>query len=283
MAYPRALYLGCLIGMTSMQIAQAQVVITGDVGVEFGRSTILSTDDADQEFGQLTYGVNGSIMASLASGWSGALDFNMMGRDIGSNDFDEFAPSGAGSLGLHVGRDFGGNYVGAFYGMNRFQGDDASSPNGFLTGNLYGIEGEFALGSSTTMFAQYGTAEMIGDGTDTAFEGNFYRLGVSTRVNEKFTISLETEMGRSSERFEDDGDWGEYRTVSLSGEYKFAPRLIGTLTVSQMDIAANTEDLGRDNSVSIGLSIPLGADHRKSNLTTSYNPGLAAAWAETLD
>ena len=51
-----------------------------------------------------------------------------------------------------------------------------------------------------------------------------------------------------------------------------------------MDIIANTEDSGFDDFYSIGIRIPLGPEPgKRNNLTTSYRPGLAAAWASTLD
>lgn len=123
---------------------------------------------------------------------------------------------------------------------------------------------------------------LVGDLGDTAFKGDFVRAGLSATQG-KLTVATDFEYGRSDNIFEDSSDWGEYTAFGINAEYQFKPRLIGTFGVSRMDITANTEDNGDETLISIGVKVPFGATYKRNNLTTSYRPGLAAAWAETLD
>ena len=261
--------------------AQAQD-FAGEVSLSFGKAPLFSTDDDEDRFSEPGY---------LLSGWGGMTfgdwrvfgDINVFNRNIGSQDFDSYAPEGARSIGLHFGRTFGTAYAGAFIGRNQFQSDDTPSGNGYKSGKLYGIEGQYEMGG-VTLFAQIGRADMVGDPGDNAFTGGFQRVGVSTSVD-KFTLTADYEQGRSPNVFEDgSGDWGEYRTLGATVDYQFSERVIGTLSYRNMDILANTEDNGSDDFYGIGVRIPFGAaTGKRNNLTTSYYPGLAAAWASALD
>ena len=78
-------------------------------------------------------GFEGSAFVDLEhQGWRLTLDVNQTERSVlaPSDDFDSFAPESARALGLHAGRQFGGTYVGSFWGQNRFQGADATTMNG---------------------------------------------------------------------------------------------------------------------------------------------------------
>ncbi len=181
-----------------------------------------------------------------------------------------------------MGRNFGPAYAGAFIGRNKFQSDDTPSGNDYVSGKLYGIEGQYDMGA-VSFFAQLGRADMVGDEGDVAFIGGFQRIGVSTTID-KLTLTADLEQGRSKNIFEDEGDWGKYRTLGVDVDYQFSDRIIGTLSYETMDIIANTEDSGFDDNYGIGIRIPLGTSTgKRNNLTTSYGPGLAAAWASTLD
>lgn len=209
-------------------------------------------------------------------------DVNLYNRNIGSEDFDSYAPEGARSIGLHFGRNFGAAYVGAFIGRNEFQSDDTPSGNDYVSGKLYGIEGQYEMGNAT-LFAQLGRADMVGDEGDVAFIGDFQRIGASVAVD-KLTLTADFEQGHSSDIFEDDGDYGDYRALGVAVDYQISERVIGTLSYRNMDVIANTEDNGYDNFYAIGIRVPLGAaTGKRNNLTTSYYPGLAAAWASNLD
>lgn len=260
--------------------AQAQG-FEGEVSLSFGKAPFFSTDDDEEQLSEPGYKVSGWAGTTFGD-WRVFGDVNVYNRNIGDEDFDSYAPEGARSIGLHVGRNFGPAYAGAFIGRNEFQTDDSPSGNGYVSGKLYGLEGQYDLGT-VSFFAQLGRAEMIGDVDDVAFIGGFQRIGVSANID-KVTLTADLEQGRSDNIFEDDGDYGEYRSLGVVVDYQFSDRVIGTLSYENMDVLANTEDNGYDNFYGIGVRIPLGtATGKRNNLTTSYKPGLAAAWASNLD
>lgn len=269
----------CLLATSSL--AQG---VSGDVELSFGVAPFLSTDDDSERLSEGAYELRASVGTQFGD-YSVFGDVSYFNRNIGSEDFDDYAPGKAGALGIHAGRDFRGVYAGAFVGMNMFQGDDASSTNGTVNGTLYGIEALYEMGNVTT-FGQLGYADMVGDGTDTAFTGTFARVGVAAEID-RLTFIAEFEGGRSNDVFEDDGDWGEYSSLGVTMEYDISDRVIGTFGYDMMRITANDEDHGTDEYISLGIRIPFGGNSEsrapRNLLTTTYRPGLAAAWAENLD
>jgi len=264
--------------------AQADLAFSGSVGTGLGLSQIMSSDDDDQNYSEGLFMLDGQVRAEV-NGWAFMMDASHFGRSLDGNDFDDYAPSQASALGLHAGYMWGEHYVGVFAGRNWFQGEEAATDNGTEHGDLYGIEGHFKLANGTTgFFGQLGWADMAGDDDDTGFKGTFLRLGMTQAVNDKLDLMIDLEYGRSSDLFEDSDDWGEYQSVGVKAAYAFQPRLIGEAGIDLMHITANSEDTGNDYRAYVGLRIPFGADGAQSSpLTTSYKPGLAAAWAETLD
>lgn len=253
----------------------------GEVALSFGKAPFLSTDDDDERLSEPGYQLSGWAGASFGD-WKVFGDVNVFKRDIGDNDFNSYGPEGARSIGLHFGKSFGTAYVGAFIGRNEFQNDDTPTGNDYVSGKLYGIEGQYEMGGAT-LFAQLGRADMVGEEGDVAFIGGFQRIGISTTIDQ-LTLTADVEQGKSSNIFEDDGDYGDYRALGLAVDYQFSPRVIGTVSYRKMDVVANTEDSAIDDFYGIGIRIPLGATAgKRNNLTTSYYPGLAAAWAANLD
>lgn len=253
----------------------------GEVALSFGNAPFLSTDDDDERLSESAYQLSGWAGVDIGD-WRVFGDANIYRRNIGDEDFDSYGPEGARSIGLHFGRNFGPAYAGAFIGRNEFQSDDTPSGNDYVSGKLYGLEGQYEMGA-VTLFAQIGRADMVGDEGDVAFTGGFQRVGISASVD-KFTLTADFEQGNSPDIFEDDGDEGDYRALGVAVDYQVTDRVIGTVSYRTMDIIANTEDSGFDDYYAIGVRIPLGASTgKRNNLTTSYYPGLAAAWASTLD
>lgn len=263
--------------------AAAQVSWFGEGYIGAGSSDYVNTDDSEAD--SLSHLSFGGVAGFDYNGFRAYIDGHGLRRSLESGqDFDDYAPEDASSYGLHVGYEFnpafGPLYVGAFVGRNEFQGDDASSTNGTVSGDLYGIEAEAMLGN-TSVFAQIGSAEMIGDGTDTAFDGRFYRVGAAHDFNH-FTVVGDFEWGTSPDVFEDSGDWGEYTSFGVTFETPITDAVYGYLALNRTEITANDEDMARETRVELGVRFNYGPRTR-TNLTTSYNPGLAAAWAETLD
>ncbi len=273
----------CVIGLASYQAAVAEAVISGEFGLSFGPSVTHSTDDSDNRVGSFAFALDGSVSARF-NGWVGTFDASTTRRGLKGEYFRDVAPSAVNSAGLHFGREFGANYVGAFVGMNWFQGGTGGSNSANRGGTLYGVEASVAVTDSFTAYGHIGRADMIGDSDDTQFVGPFIRLGVADQITDKVSVAAEVEAGSSPHDFEDGGNSGEYMVLTLSGDYEFKPQLIGTISISSMRIRANTEDTGQDSQINFGLRIPFGeTQNNRGNLATSYRPGLAAAWAETLD
>ncbi len=276
----RILTIAALAMGTGMGPLQAQT-LEGDVALSFGNAPFFNTDDDEERISEPGYRVSGWIGTRFGD-WRVFADANLYQRNIGSNDFDEYAPEGASSFGLHFGRSFGPAYAGAFIGQNRFQGSDASITNDYISGDLYGLEGEYDLGNMA-VFGQFGRADMVGDAGDTQFVGSFARVGVSATID-KLTLTADFEKGNSPDIFEDSGDYGDYRAIGVVVDYQVTDRVIATMSYENMDIIANTEDNGTDEYYALGIRIPFGAGTgKRNNLTTTYRPGLASAWAEALD
>lgn len=254
---------------------------SGGVGLKFGQMAFENSDDSEDVDGLNVFGLNGHLRMDW-NAWSVFADVNTVRRDIGDEAFNEYAPEGATSYGLHAGRTFGNFYGGAFVGQNRFQGLDSGSENGYVTGNLYGLEAEYKISPAGAVFGQLGKADMVGDDADTAFDGGFYRIGASYSFD-RFGVAVDYERGKSDDIFEDDTDSGDYRSYGIEGSYLLTSNLSATAGYEKMDITANTEDDASESTFTLGLNFAFGAKTSRHNLTTTYKPGLAAAWAEALD
>lgn len=255
--------------------------LSGDIAVSIGNANFHNTDDSILDESRSAQALSGVVGLDFGD-WHGHIDFSIGHRDQNGNDYDSYAPGQYSAAGLHLGRNFSNIYGGAFYGMNRFQAESAITDNGTAMGHLYGVEVEVDLNDQITVYSQLGRADMVGDGSDTAFIGNFTKVGGTYSAGD-WSFGASYERGRSDNVFEDSGDWGEYRTLTIGGEYQFHPRLIATATCETAKFVANTEDAASEDIFSIGIRVPFGTQTKKTNLTTSYNPGLAAAWAEALD
>jgi hypothetical protein len=260
-------------------VADAQSV-SGGIELSFGQMSFDNTDTEDSDH-RGTLAVAGHVALTFGD-WRATIDANHVTRDTLSGvEFDDDLPEGATALGLHVGRNLGATYVGGFVGINSFQGADAEDFNGFVDGQLFGIEVEQKT-SFGSLFAQLGSADMVGDEGDTAFDGIFGMVGIAANFGPG-TIIATFEMGESPDIYEDSEDSGTYKVIGITYEHPFNDRLIGTVGVQVTDFNANTEDAGTEQSFSLGLRVPLGPEKARNNLKTTYMPGLAAAWAEALD
>lgn len=261
--------------------AMAHAEMSGELGISAGGMRYSQSDDSENN-SLLSYGINGHVRF-MTGPWEFKLDGSWLQHKDDRGDFDQYAPWGVGSYGIHAGRNFGPGYVGIFGGGNSFQGIDASSINGYVTGTLYGVEARYAPSSiaGLTVFGQVGHADMVGESGDTAFNGNFYRVGAQA-ASGAYAFMLAYEHGRSSNIFEDLGDWGEYDLVTAEGRYK-AGRFIYAVGAEHGVFTANTEDNGSSTRLYAKIIIPFGEAPKANLLKTPYGPGLAAAWAEVLD
>ncbi len=262
--------------------ANAQANISGSAGFSIGMMGYTQTDhDEGAIVGNFAF--DGNIGFSLGN-WDLMLDVNSISHRDNRGDFDHYAPWGVTSFGLHAGRQIGNAYIGGFVGGNTFQGDDASTTNGYLTGTLWGIEGQVepASMSGVSLFGQLGRANMVGDAGDTAFIGSFARFGADYDAGNGFGFAVAVEFGRSPNIFEDSGDWGEYRLATIEGRLERG-NVIYSIGGEMGQFTANTEDFATSNRLFLKATIPFGPKPKRNLLKTPYGPGLAAAWAETLD
>jgi hypothetical protein len=274
--------LAVVAGLLSPHATMAEPVISGEIGLSAGSSFLTNSDDDVDDDTALTFAVDGSVSATF-NDWVATFDAYAMDRDDRGLDFEDFAPGRIASIGLHFGRDFGPHYLGAFAGQNSFQGPTGSVDTD-LDGDLFGIEAAYAVSDTIVAYGHIGHAKMVQFPGDVTFDGEFWRIGAKVAVNDRIDATLEFEGGESQDIFEDDGDSGDYFVITMAGEYQLSERLIGTVSLSRMEIAANTEDFGKDTQVMVGLRVPFGAAAKeRGNLSTSYRPGLAAAWAAALD
>ena len=267
----------------------AEPDVSGSLEVMVGSSSFANTDDIVSD--RLKSSTGAADVRIDWDEWRLALDLNHIRNDVGSNDFDDYAPASATSLGVHMGKSIGQTYFGAFYGKNRFQGLGFQAPTrvpGYQTGTLYGLEFEQST-SFGSVFGQYGEAKMIGEGpvvgspgNDTGFEGSFYRLGMHWEFT-SVDLFASYEAGESTSIFEDDGDSGSYNRISVETEYPVAEHMIMVFGLEMTEFEANVEDSASETRLTVGLRVPLGEHRGRNNLKTPYMPGLAAAWAETLD
>ncbi len=253
---------------------------SGGIELSFGDFEYGNSDDSESgSLGQL----GAAAYASVTRGdWMATIDVNHASRDLPAGDsFEDYFPEGATAYGLHVGRNLDDTYFGGFYGQNRFQGVDAGSTNGYVTGNLFGLEFQHNA-SFGNVFGQLGKADMVGDDGDTAFDGSFFRVGIEMGLAGGIAIAS-YEKGSSPSIFEDEDDSGTYDRIDLIYERQLSSRVYGSLGVEFTDIQANTEDSASETTYRIGVRVPIGSEPKRNNLKTTYMPGLAAAWAETLD
>lgn len=260
----------------------AQTTVSGTVGISAGAMNYSQTDDS--EAGNISgFAIDGNANVEFG-GWEFMLDINGVRHRDSRGTAHHYAPWGVASYGLHAGRTIGNAYVGGFIGGNAFQGRRASTPDGFVTGTLWGVEGKFepASMSGVTFFGQLGRAIMVGDPGDVAFIGTFARLGTDVAVGNDFGLMVSAEFGRSPNIFEDSGDWGEYRLVTIEGRYQ-PSNIIYSVGGEIGQFIANTEDSAVSNRLFAKVTIPFGPKPKRNLLKTPYGPGLAAAWAYVLD
>lgn len=282
MIFLRSIIFGALVLIA--QSVQAQP--TGELELGLGISDFAHTDmfivgEEMVEDTLTSLGVAASLAANI-NNWNLGFDINHMQRNLGAGDnFEDQAPEGATAIGFHFGQEFGDTYYGGFIGKNRFQGFDSGSANGYVWGTLFGVEATHKM-SFGKIFGQIGRAKMTGEAGDTAFDGEFLRFGVDVDLA-RGDILASYERGKSGGIFEDLGDSGSYERIEILYEYPINERLIGVIGTDVIHIKANIEDASAVSNWTFGLRLPIGENRRRNPLRTTYMPGLAAAWAETLD
>ena len=215
------------------------------------------------------------------------LRFTIDGRiemmsDKGINDTYDTGPVHTGVLGLHLGREFGPTYVGAYAAFGKFDGYDESYP---MDGYTIGIEAEHRINSRSSVFGQLGYLEAIGDPGDNEFKGPSARIGYRNQFSDRLGAMFTLDWGYSSDCFVDCGDQpGEYFGAGIEMDYALNDRLDLVGSIQHLRIEDYDDpDTGTDTSVYVGVRWNFGNPGRKNTLSTPITGFKAAGWMEPLD
>lgn len=228
----------------------------------------------------------GAYLGGYGSRDIGSLKFAIDGRvefldDKSVNDTYETGPVHAGVLGVHLGREVGSTYYGAFAGVGMFDGYESEDP---MDGHILGVEVEHYLASGGSVYGQLGYAKAIGYNGDNEFKGYNLKVGYQNKITDRVSLGLSLETAYSPNCFEDCGSdqWGRYTAATIEGAYALNDRLDLVGAVSYASIHANDEDSAESANLYLGVRMPLGAKP-KSALRTPMGAFNGAGWMQPLD
>ena len=194
------------------------------------------------------------------------------------------------SLGLHASyRDPSRFLLGAFGGHTGTE-VDANSGSHRTKGPFYGVEGQFYV-NRVTVYGQVGKAKINNyNSGDNEFKGRFETIAGRFFPTDDSMIQIAYGHGHTN-NFEDKGDWGTAKEYSVLGTMRVTQSmpLYGFVKYKHGKYIANTEDVGKDKALMIGVSWLFGApsllaqDRRGATLSTPMLPGRAAGWSQALD
>jgi hypothetical protein len=271
------------LGVPGIVLAEEGLSLAGSASFAFGVRDCGNSDDEPCRL-HLAHESSGKVSIPLGERFSVQLDAIYEKYNSMSDSGDQVP--GTQTYGAHISYRNPESYLlGVFGGYSETKIDDRS------TGEYYGVEAQYYM-DRVTLYAQLGVADInnIPD-ADNAFEGNFG--GVSVRYFPKDDVMLQTGFmfGRSSDQFEDNGDWGNATAFFVEGK----KRLLDSMPVylsgrfQAATYTANTEDEGSEYSFLVGVSYEFGGgslfrnDRRGATLASPMLPGRAVGWAEALD
>ena len=147
-------------------------------------------DPGNEPFDFAQYGIRGALGMNFAGGMYGQIDFRFQDTDVPATT-DDTLHDGA-MVALRAGREFDGFRAGAFLGYVDVTGDDSVGSNKMYRA-IYGIEGEYDLDGTTSLFAEIGG---IGDpkgsqgtgGDDGIHNGTYALIGLNWSLSDSLTI-----------------------------------------------------------------------------------------------
>ncbi|RAK58106.1 outer membrane protein [Phenylobacterium deserti] len=221
--------------LASATAAGAQTI--GHVGANYGRSNVEidGLGDADADAGQLEGAIRFDA-GSLGALIEGAATFSDSDGD------DETTLSATG----HLNTTISGGLIGGFVGVDH--SDDVDVVGG-------GVEGQFALGASTTLYGQLGYA----NADDLNVDGWAVRAELRHFYTDNFVVKGSLGALTLDSDFGDADGW----TAGVGAEYQFA----GTpWSVTGAYEHLNSDDLGLDaNTFRIGLRYTFGGTLKARN------------------
>ena len=273
------------------QAAQAAPSFSGSITASYLASDMWSTDDDDQWNSFSGVSVEGYVTAEFANGLQVTTDISWLYRDLSaygnpSTEYSDQGPREYEVLGLHVGKNFGSLYVGAF-GAVGFQQTDMNSSI-MRPGFVGGLEAKKSFGK-LTVFGQVAYMDWRYDTwanrptPDNGFSGLLSRVGASYQFSDRLSAMFDFEAGYSPDYFEDYGDWGELLVGQLQVAYAITDRLDIVAGYEYGTFTANTEDSGYESNVTIGVRMNFGGASGFNELSTPVQGFAAAGWAQTTD
>lgn len=189
-------------------------------------------------------------------------------------------------LGVHVGKNFGTLYAGAF-GAIGFQQTDLNY-SAMREGYIGGLEAKKSFGK-LTVFGQLAYMDWRYDTwanqptPDNGFSGMMSRVGASYQISNRLSAMFDFEYGYSPNYNEDYGDWGEAMVGQLQLAYAITDRLDIVAGYEYGQFRANTEDDGYESNATIGVRMNFGGASGFNELSTPVQGFAAAGWAKTTD
>jgi len=271
-------------------IAQAGPSLSGSVTASYLGSDMLSTDDDDDWNNFSGFTLEGYVTGEFANGLVFTADASMLYRDLSPygnvrTEYRDQGPREFEVFGLHVGKNFGSLYAGAFAGIG-FQQTDLNYDimrEGFISG----VEAKKSFGK-LTIFGQVAYMDWQyeawdGSAPDNGFTGMMSRVGMSYEINDRLSAMVDIEYGYSPDWFEDPGDWGELMVGQLQVAYAMTDRLDIVAGYEFGEFTANTEDFGYESNATIGVRMNFGGASGFNELSTPVQGFAAAGWAKTTD
>lgn len=233
--------------------------ITGVVDLSFGKanhSTVLldGLNDVPVDTGVVDLAAVGVMQAGI---WTMGIDLAFQ-RDLENvedgNGTDD--PEQMSHVGLHVGRDLGGTYVGAFFSRASVSLTEGNPGNDISEqGRLIGFEGATSAGG-LMLFGQVGQFEGTGNDNEALDNARFATAGASSDVWGG------TITGRAAIGVGDNPDEEEIRFNDVSISYgRSVGNFPGTMSVELQRLFVDApipEETVTRTTLFLGWSIPLG-------------------------
>ncbi len=281
---------GALLAFSFAHTAQAAPSFSGSVTASYLASDTFSEDDDDQwnSFGGVT--VEGYVTAEFANGFAVTTDVSWLYRDLSAegapgSEYRNQGPREFEVLGVHVGKNFGGLYAGAFAGIG-FQQTDLNY-NIMRAGYIGGLEAKKSFGKLTVFgqvaYMDWRYEDWDGFPPDNGFTGMMSRVGLSYEISDRLSAMFDFEYGYSPDWFEDAGDWGELMVGQLQLAYAITDRFDIVAGYEYGQFRANTEDDGYESNLTIGVRMNFGGASGFNELSTPVQGFAAAGWAKTTD
>ncbi len=270
--------------------AQAGPSFSGSVTANYLASDMWSTDDDDQWNSFSGLSVEGYVTAEFANGLTVTTDASWLYRDLSpygdpQQEYRNQGPREYEVLGVHVGKNFGSVYAGAFAGIG-FQQTDLNYDI-MRAGYIGGLEAKKSFGKLTVFgqvaYMDWQYEDWDGAAPDNGFTGMMSRVGASYEISDRLSAMLDFEYGYSPDWFEDAGDWGELMVGQLQLAYAVNDRLDIIAGYETGTFHANTEDNGYESNFTIGVRMNFGGASGFNELSTPVQGFAAAGWAKTTD